>query len=198
MKNKSMLKGVLIVVTIGLICHAAFGQDISVTNVPPNPAPSLSSGLQQIYDSINSTNIGVVIGGGRATTGQRNLAFADLLYNFTPSVGAVIGYDYLWAGKSQGHASQANLVKGGINLQADILPFKGFGLTNVVVTPFGSAMVASGNGTVSEIYAAGGKIAVYSKWGLKFNLGAMVEKRTGSGYWDATYPCGFFAVTKGF
>ena len=192
------MKKLFAVLAIASIALAARAQDISITNVPPNPQPTLSGGLQQIYDSINSTNVGVVVGGGRSTTGQRNLAFADLLYNFTPSVGMVIGYDYLWAGKSQDHPSQANLVKGGINLQADILPFKGFGWTNVVVTPFGAALVASGNGTVSEIYSAGGKIAVYSHWGLKFNVGAMVEKRTGSGYWDATYPCGFFAVTKGF
>lgn len=178
----------------------ANGQEVIVTN--PAPAmPSFSSGLQQIYDAAtSSTNFGLVTGYARSTTGNRNVGFAELGYNFdsVQALGLVIGYDYCWTSKQSGIPSQANLVKGGIQLKADVKPLKQFGLTNFTVTPFGFALVASGNGNVSEIIGGGAKTTVATFKGINLNLGVLYENRTGAGYWDGRYLGGFFAMTKGF
>ena len=203
MKRPSFVSSLWIIVVCGIITHTlasctkAHAQDVTVTNA--QTMPSLSSGLQQIYDAAtSSTNYGVAIGGGRSTTGQKNVAFAELLYNFTPSVGMLIGYDYLWTGKQAGVPGQANLVKGGLNLQADLHPLKQYGFTNFTVTPFGFALVASGNGGVSEIMGAGVKTQLYTFKGFNLNGGVLYEDRTGAGYWNGRYVGGFLAITRGF
>jgi len=177
----------------------ASAQTVTVTN--PAPAmPSFSSGLQEIYDSVTvSTNYAVALGGGRATTGNRNLAFADYVYNVSENVGLVLGYDYLWTAKAAGVPSQANLVKGGITLSAKIYPLKNFGLTNTAVTPFANVLLATGNGSASEIITAGGKLNI-ATFGGGWNLSAVGfwETRKDAGYWTASYVCGALAVSKGF
>lgn len=183
---------------LAAILFSAFhakGQNAATSNNAVTAMPSFSGGLQQIYDATTgSTNYGLVIGGGRSTTGQRNLAFADLAYNFTPSVGMIIGYDYLWASRHFGLPAQANLVKGGVNLQADLKPFK----NSFTVTPFAFALVSSGNGTVSEIIGGGAKTTLFEFKGIKFDLGVLYQNRTGAGFWDGRYFGGFAALTKGF
>lgn len=177
-------------------------QDVTSTNTTPAmPAftPTLSGGLQQVYDAVaGSTNFGFAAGYARGTTGNRNVAFADVPYNFNSNVGLLIGYEYLWTAKAAGIPSQANLVKGGLNLQADLKPLKQFGFTNFTVTPFGFALVASGNGTVSEIIGGGAKTTVLTWKGLNVNLGVLYENRTGAGFWNGRYVGGFAAISKGF
>ena len=193
MKNKSF-KAFIIMLAIGILAGClAHAQETIITN-PVEPMPSFSSGLQQVYDSFtSSTNFAFAAGGGRSTTGNRNLAFADLAYNFNQNVDLIIGYDYL----SQPHASQVNLVKGGINLQADLKPFKSLGFPNFTVTPFGFGLVATGDGTVSEILGGGVKTVIYSFKGFNVNVGVLYEKRTGDGIWNGEYLGGFFALSKG-
>jgi|GEM_PF-1982143 hypothetical protein len=174
-------------------------QPVIVTNAAP-AMPSFSSGLQELYDSVTvSTNYAIAIGGGRATTGNRNLAFADYIYNVSQNVGLVVGYDYLWTSKKSGIPAQANLVKGGITLSAVIYPLKNFGMTNVAATPFANVLMATGNGSVSEIVTAGAKLN-FVTFGGGWNLGAVgfYEDRIGAGFWTAKYICGGLEVNKGF
>lgn len=180
----------------GLIASAQTNAPVASTN----PPASFSSGLQMIYDSVAvSTNYALAFGGGRATTGNRNLAFADYVYNVSENAGLVLGYDYLWTAKAAGVPSQANLVKGGITLSAKIYPLKNFGLTNTAVTPFANVLLATGNGSASEIITAGGKLNI-ATFGGGWNLSAVGfwETRKDAGYWTASYVCGALAVSKGF
>lgn len=178
-----------------LFSCTAKAQTVITTNAAP-AMPSFSTGLQEIYDSVTiSTNYAVVVGGARSTTGSKNVAFADYCYNFSQNVGLLIGYDYCW---SKGQVSTANLVRGGINLQANLYPLKQFGFTNFMVTPFGSAAVASGNGTVGNILSTGAKTILATWKGFTVNLGVIYEKRSNEGYWNGSYVGGFFAIAKGF
>jgi len=175
-------------------CNRAGAQTVIVTNA--QTMPGFSAGLQMIYDSVTvSTNYAVIAGAVRSTTGSRNIGFVDYAYNFSQNVGLVLGYDYC---TSHGHASVANLIKGGISLQASIAPFKQFGITNFCIVPFGSVVIATGNGVVGEIVSGGAKAVIASYKGFNFNLGALYESRTGEGYWDGRYVGGFVAASKGF
>jgi hypothetical protein len=196
---KKFILPLLAVTALAVSAISSPAQEVNVTNSVSGQMPSFNAGLQQIYDAATSaTNYGVVFGGGRSTTGQRNLAFADLAYNFNSNVGLIIGYDYLWASKHLGQPSQANLVKGGVNLQANVQPLKNFGLTNFTVTPFGFALVATGNGNVSEILGAGVKTTLYTFKGFDLGGGLMYETRTGAGFWNGKYITGFLSLSKGF
>lgn len=199
--KKSSLILLLILVLAWFVAAPApvAAQQVNVTNAVAGQMPSFNSGLQEIYDAATSaTNYALVFGGGRSTTGQRSLAFADLGYNFNQNVGLVIGYDYLWASQHLNQAAQANLVKGGINLQANLQPLKNFGLTNFTVTPYAFALVATGNGNVSEILGGGIKTTIYSFKGFDLAGGLLYEDRTGAGFWDGKYVAGFIGLTKGF
>jgi len=180
------------------VCPKAHAQSVNITN--PAPAmPSFSSGLQQIYDVITvSTNYAVAIGGGRATTGNRSLAYADYIYNVSQNVGLVIGGDHLWTSKKSGIPAQSNLVKGGVTLSALIYPLKNFGLTNVCMTPFANLLVASGSGQVSEIITAGDKLNLVTFSGWNLGVIGFYENRIGAGYWTGKYICGGLEVNKGF
>lgn len=192
------MKNILITILLTVIGLSSHAQSLSETNAPSTSAPSLSGGLQQIYDAAASgTNYGFASGFARATHGNRNVGFADLLYNFNPSVGAVIGYDYCWTSKAAGVPAQANLVKGGVNLQVDLHPFK-TAWPSLTVTPFGFALVASGDGKVSQIIGGGGKVTLFDFKGVNVNLGVLYENRTGAEFWDGRYVGGFLAVSKGF
>ena len=188
------MKKLLVILSI-----AAAGFIASAQTTNTNPPASFSNGLQMIYDSVAvSTNYAFAFGAGRATTGNRNLGYADYIYNVSQNVGLVIGYDYLWTAKSKGIPSQANLVKGGITLSAKIYPLKNFGLTNTAVTPFANVLLATGNGSASEIITAGGKIDLANLGGWKFGLVAFYETRKDAGYWTANYACGALEFSKGF
>ncbi|MDE2104820.1 MAG: hypothetical protein KGL39_46720 [Patescibacteria group bacterium] len=196
MKNNrtiATLKAIAAMIGVGILCHSALGQTVTVTN--PAPAmPSFSSGVQEIYDAFgSSTNYGVVVGGMRATTGNRNIVFADLVYNVSQNVGIVIGYDYLTGGPKQ-----VNLVRGGVTLSAPIHILKQFGFTNVVMTPFASGLVATGGGSASTILAAGDKVDVYSFKGFDLGVGVIWEKRSNAGYYNGSYLGGFGCLSKGF
>lgn len=191
MKRIINLLSIAIILIVVASAQAQNGQTVTVTNMP-----SFSSGLQTIYDSLaGSTNWGGSFGYFRATSGNKCGAYGMALYNFNSTVGAVIGYDYLWSGRL--HTD--NLVKGGLNLQADLAPLKQFGLTNFIVTPFAYALVASGSGQVSEVIGGGAKTQIFA-WANGIAIDALViyENRTGAGYWDGRYVGGGLAVTYRF
>ena len=180
-----------------------YGGPSSITNLPMSaptqPAPSLSAGLQQIWDAASvSTNFAAAFGGGRATSGNKNLAFAEFCYNFNANVGLVVGYDYLWTAREAGIPSSANLVKGGLTLHAPIKPLKQFGFDKFTVVPFGFMLVATGNGSASEVMGGGLQTKILSFKGFNLNTGVIYEKRTDAGYWNGNYVAGFLGISKGF
>lgn len=167
-----------------------------VSNTLPNVDPSISAGLQQIWDAAaGSTNYAVVIGGGRGIQGNKNLAYADYVYNLNGNVGAILGYDAI----RFDNQTTYSFVKGGLQLKADIYPFKQIGLPNVKVTPFAGILIDSGNGKVGQIIVAGAshRFALSKNWGL--NLGGFYENRTGGiSKTDGVYLCGFIALSRNF
>ena len=180
---------------IGLLILASASLEVLAQT---NTTPTFQAGAQQIYDAVTtSTNFGLALGGGRSTTGNRNLAYGDFVYNVSQAVGLVIGYDYLWT-STKGVPAQANLVKGGLTIQAPLQPFKNVGWTNVVVTPYAFALVATGNGSMSQILGGGINYKLTEWKGFKFNVGLLYEQRTDAGYWDAKYIAGTLAITHGF
>lgn len=158
--------------------------------------PSLSGGLQQIWDATaTSTNFAVAVGAGRGLKGDKNLAFADYCYNLNNNVGLILGYDAIRAGGTTTYS----FVKGGLQLKADIYPLKNFGLTTFKVTPFAALLINSGSGNVGQIVVAGAshRFTLTKNWGL--NLGGFYENRTGGkSITDGVYLCGMLALSRNF
>lgn len=161
--------------------------------------PTISGGLQQVYDAaLGSTNFSLALGGGRGLKGNHNLVFVDYLYNFNANAGLLLGFDDIATG-SKFTTDNIAFVKGGFNLQAEIAPFKNWGLSNFKVTPFGSLLMSSSGGDVGQIIVGGINEQIGLGKGWKFNLGAFYENRTGgNSATDGAYLCGHLAVSKGF
>ncbi|MDE2105576.1 MAG: hypothetical protein KGL39_50585 [Patescibacteria group bacterium] len=164
----------------------------SVSNaLPPITIGTGPAGLsvQGLFDTfIASTNAAFTAGGGRGLTGNKNLFFADYLYKFNANAGLLLGYDHLW-GSGQ---SQDNVVKGGLNLQATLIPFKSFGLTNFVVQPFAAYLVATptggpNSGGIGAIAVGGVDYKYALTTAMSLDMGVLFENRTGQGYWDGNY-----------
>jgi hypothetical protein len=165
-----------------------------------NP-PSFSSGLGIMWDAVTtSTNWSVLGGYGHSTTGSKSIAFGDVAYNFTQNVGVVVGYDYLWA---PGRLNEANLVKGGVTLNATVHPFAFIGstfLTNVVGQPFVADLLAqpqAGN-DIGNIVTTGVNFNIVSISNYELSTGAQYEVRTGQGTWDGNYGLIHLAITRTF
>lgn len=181
-------------------CPKAHGQS---TNPPADFTsgivkvdPSLSHGLQEIWDATTvSTNFAVAIGAGRGIKGNKNLAFADYIYNLTGNVGAVLGYDAVRVNGSTSY----NFVKGGLQLKADIYPLKNIGFPTFKVTPFTAVLIDSGGGKVGQIVVAGAshRFTISKTWGL--NVGGFYENRSGGdAAADGVYICGMAAFSHNF
>jgi hypothetical protein len=166
--------------------------------MPAFSNPTISGGLQQIYDAaLGSTNFAIATGGGRALKGNHNLLFVDYLYNFNANAGLLLGFDDIATG-SKFTSKDIYFVKGGFNIQAEIAPLKNFGLTNLKVTPFASILMDSGNGKIGQIVVAGVNYRVGLAAGWYFNAGGFYESRTGGTPADGAYLAGHIAVSKGF
>jgi hypothetical protein len=202
--NKT-LKLLWTIATIGLLALAVSARAQS-TNQIPNliPAPSFSAGLQEMASAVaSSTNWTIIGGAGRATTGNRDIAFGAVAYNFDP-VGILVGVDTLWA-PHQSQQQQVNVLKGGITLSARIHPFAFIGstfLTNVVGTPFGMALVATPSGgskdSIATIAGGGINFDIVQFKNFELVIGAEYESRTGSGFWDGAYAMAHLGVSRRF
>ena len=168
-------------------------------------APSFTAGLDEMASAVSSATNWTILGGaGRATTGNRDIAFGAVAYNFNQNVGIVAGVDTLWA-PHQNVEQQVNVVKGGVILSAPIHPFAFIGstfATNIVGTPFVSALVASPSGgssdSVATIGTAGINFDLVSFKNFELVAGGQYETRSGSGFWDGNYVIFHFGVIRRF
>ena len=170
--------------------------------------PTISGGLQEIYNAaLGSTNFAVALGGGRSLKGGNTLLFADYIYNFNNNVGLVLGYDYLRSStplvdvkaKTASIISQANFVKGGLNVKATIQPLKSL-LPNFYVTPFASILITTRSGAVGQIIVAGADWESPLFWGIRAHIGGGYESRSGGNGdpFNGGYAFGHIAISKGF
>jgi hypothetical protein len=151
--------------------------------------PTFGQGLKDMATAVTSgTNWTLLSGYGHSTAGNNNLAFAALGYNFTDSVGAVLGYDYIW----NNNGGEFNALKGGVSLQTQIKPFAFVGstfLTNIVCQPFVADLLAtprSGN-AIGNIITTGVNFDVYAVKNFELTVGGQYEKRMGQGDFDGNY-----------
>jgi hypothetical protein len=181
------------------------GVSVTTTNTSTPPPvfadASFTAGVREIGQAIStSTNWVVFAGYGHTINGVgRNVAFADVGYNFNDYVGMVLGYDYLWGNGGK----QFNSVRGGMTLQLPMHPFAFIGtssLTNLVVTPLVFEFVATAQGSSAVANVAGGGIDfnLYAFGKLEIHAGVDYETRTGSGSFDGNYALGHIALSRNF
>ena len=208
-----------------LIIGKCFGQEIIRTNIVTdtnivryvpldsiNINPTLSRSLQDLWDlTLGSTNGAVILSGGRGLKGNKNFIAADYLYNLNQNAGLIFGYDYLFSNDKRQGAASANILKGGLNLQADIHPFKRFSsdtnsfFNTFKVTPFTALMIITPMNGTDNNHGIGQAAIVGADWEspLLFNkvhlhLGGYYENRTGQEAWDGNYAALHAAVSYGF
>ncbi len=163
--------------------------------------PTISGGLQQVYDAaLGSTNFAVATGYLRSTKGQNNIGYLQYLYNFNQNVAAILGYDYAWTGHaSTFDQSHLNFVKGGLNVQASIHPLARFGLTNFVATPFGAILISTSGGDVGQIIVGGVSVTLLHIGRLEWSVQGLYENRTGGNpQFDGVYVGGGTAFKLSF
>ena len=172
--------------------------------LPASVSPTISGGIEQIAQAaLGSTNFAVALGGGRGLHGNNNLLFADYFYNFlnsgTTKAGATLGFDEIAHGQHF-TTDNVNFVKGGLTVQTQIAPLKGWGLTNFLIAPFASVLISTSGGQVGQIIVTGANYQIGIGKGWDFNLSAFYENRTGGS--DATvdgaYICGAIAFSRNF
>ena len=226
MKNKNNRVLVLFCVAAAvLFIGKCFGQEIIVTNVVSDTnivryapldslkiSPSLSHSLQELWDvTAGSTNGAVVLSAGRGMTGNKNFMSADYVYNLSQNAGLIIGYDYLFSNDKRMGAASANILKGGLNLQAVIYPFKRFSSdTNSFadtfhVTPFAALLIITPASGTSNNGGIGQASLIGADWEsplllkkVHLHLGGFYENRTGQGLWNGNYVALHGAVSYGF
>jgi hypothetical protein len=210
MKNKSFLKSLAIVLFLGFIAYAAFGQNtnqvpnlmgpsngiiVSALQQPDNPQVSPTAtgwaGLAGQY--LFNTNAAIVVsyGYGIGGAGKNNTLMAvDYVNNFSQfengmAVGVVIGYDQIWESKS--HNQAANIVKGGAQVSAHstlwgVLDLTIYGAT-LIATPTGSSNISG-----VELVNVVGVDTTLSHFGSQkqyaWHFGPYFENRSGNGGWD--------------
>lgn len=162
--------------------------------------PTFGQGLKDMATAATSvTNWTLLTGYGHSTAGNNNLAFAAMGYNFTDSVGIVLGYDYLWNATH----GEFNALKGGVSLQTQIKPFAFLGstfLTNIVCQPFVADLLAtprSGN-AIGNIITTGVNFDVYAVKNFELTIGGQYEKRMGQGDFDGNYILIHLGVSRRF
>lgn len=202
----------ILITAATMITIAARAQSVTVTNIvittnvvnliPELPInPTISGGLGQIAQAaFESTNFAVTIGGGRGLHGNHNLLFADYLYNFmnngTSTAGLLLGFDEIAPGFNFTQ-NGVNFVKGGLNISTKIAPFTGLGWTNIVLHPFASVLIDTGNGQVGEIVVGGADWGVQLSKNWALHIGGIYENRTGGDTTtDGAYLGGFFALSR--
>jgi hypothetical protein len=198
---RKILPIIILTIACGLLLVAARNAGAQTVQ----PAPSFTAGLQEMADAVSSsTNWTVITGVGRATKGNRDIAFGAIAYNFNQNVGLVAGVDTLWA-PNQDIERQQNVVKGGVTLSAPIHPFAFIGssfATNIVGTPFAAALVASPSGgssdSIATIATVGCNFDLVSFKNFELVVGGQYETRSGSGFWNGNYIIVHLGISRRF
>jgi hypothetical protein len=180
-----------ILIIIAALFVAAFTSRAQTTNAVPDLIGGQYGSLaQQFYDTTIGTSNGVFVAtGARKLVGNANRFSVDYIYSFNDVAGLVLGVDDI---RSGGY-SQANILKGGLNLQTKIYPFKNFGATNFFVTPYAFALIAtptggtSNNGGVGQLAGTGISFEQTFTKNLSLELGGFYENSTGEGKFNGNW-----------
>lgn len=175
---------------------AVVGQaQTSTTNTPS--FPSLFGGAEQIEAAIaNSTNWDAGGGYGHSITGTgRNLAFADVVYDFAPNIsgtgfssGIILGYDVLWSR----HQSIFNSVSGGLSVSDVVAPLAFIGnstLDKFKVTISAAELMATPKAAndIGSINVETASWQVVNFQNFTLVLNGHYINRNGQGYWNGSY-----------
>ncbi len=160
-----------------------------------NTMPDLISGqygslAQQFYDATIGTSNGVFVAtAARKLTGNANRFSIDYIYSFNNVAGLILGIDDIRSGGK----SYANVIKGGLNLQTKIYPFKNFGATNFFITPYAFVLIAtpiegtSNNGGIGQLAGTGISFEQKLSKNLSLELGAFYENSVGEGQFSGNW-----------
>jgi hypothetical protein len=192
---KTKIKYYIGVAALLLATVTAQAQTNTVPPIETNSVPNLLGGeygslAQQFYDATIGTSNGVFVAtAARKLVGNANRFSIDYIYSFNSVAGLILGVDDI---RSGGY-SQANILKGGLNLQTKIYPFKNFGATNFFVTPYAFALIAtptggtSNNGGVGQLAGTGVSFEEKFTKNLSLELGAFYENSTGEGEYNGNW-----------
>lgn len=155
--------------------------------------------------STNPTNWAAVPFVGFASHGRTAFGLVAV-ENVAKNIGIMAGVDTLFGA---GKIGSANIVSGGLTLQAPFHPLQFIGMTgwtsNLMATPYAVALVGTpvrGTGTadggLATITRVGVEVDLYNWKGFEFGLGGDYGKRSGSGGYDGNWVDVMFSVRKGF
>jgi opacity protein-like surface antigen len=193
-----MKKTLILLATVAALALPAIAQtnanslpDAKLTAEAAQSQSSMNSAFQQICDVLlNSSNAMITVSGGvKLSDNDVKLAAFDYLYGFNQNAYLIVGYDYVWS--SRPGESSANIVKGGLQLQAE---GKLFGV--LTVRPFAASLIStptsgtSNNGGAALINLVGIEFTV-KKWQRgQLHVGGYFENRTAMGFASGNYLCG--------
>lgn len=178
----------------------------NVTQVPNllPPLPTISGGLTQIYEAINTSGLTTATNyaiepyltyAPSAPSGNQIGGGIFAAYNVSKLIGTGLAVDYL---------GQFSLVSAQVQLKVPMHPFAFLGsawATNLVVAPFALAGVGTplsgGNGAIA-VTDAGAYVQFGHLWGGQFNTGAAVGKWANAGDYSGTRYHFFAGWSKGF
>lgn len=181
-------------VIIGLLLATAFGVQAQTNNTAGPVTPNLFGGtLGNIAAAFQSGTWAAGGGYERGATGNKNIASAEIAYNFTNGIGLLLGNDVLF-GKGK---PQQESVKGGVTLQGVIHPFAFIGstaLTNMPATVAVSDVIATpnngnaiGNIVVTSIAFHIVNVNIFGLNNFDLKIAPNYENRSGQGNWSGNY-----------
>ena len=206
------MKPIKFLIAIGAVaalgaCTALHAQTntTQVPNLMDTNAPTISGGLTEIYQAIESSGLTTATNYGiepyltyapSAPSGNQIGGGVFAAYNVTRLIGTGLAFDYL---------GQFSLVSAQIQLKVPTHPlaFTGWSwATNLVVAPFGLVGVGTGmsgsTGNAIAVTDAGAYVEFGHLWGGRFNTGAAVGKWSNAGAYSGTRYHFFAGWSKGF
>lgn len=197
------IKNIMLVGAIALAGLTAGAQTNPPAPVATTTSPSVTAGLQQVYDALkgvplmNLTNYSIDPYATYAPKAPTKVGGGLLaLYNVNDYVGAGLGVDWL---------GQFSLVSGNATLKLPTHPLVWTGwawATNLAMTPFVIGGVGTplggASGNVSTIEDAGDAFEFGHLWGGRLEVGACYGQWTGAGAYSGTRYHAFLGWTKNF
>jgi hypothetical protein len=182
---------------------SAFAQ--STNALPATNAPTISSGLTEIWDAIESSGLTTATNyavepyltyAPEAPGGNRIGGGAFIAYNLGKYLGTGLSFDYL---------GQFSLVSANVQLKVPTRPLSFIGsawATNLVVAPFALAGVGTGlsgsTGGAIAVTDAGAYVQFGHLWGGRFNVGGAYGRWDNAGIYSGPRAHIFVGWSKGF